>query len=1078
VWLDALGKAENLGGLEDRSRVAGELLRRDYVDDEGAPLRFDDDRLLVEWHVLARAHFERARAIIFRAERARAGSPVRIDDALAELRLAERLWSDHGWTDAPAGEIALVNATARRLTGNAGEASRIAEEAMQTAQGSDQTALREVVADGLTEREQERAIALYHAILAELDGADFGARRRVGQKLARVLAVRDQLQEALAILTGIEQGPPLTDADALAMIEEGRIWLRAGDATGLLDRLNARLPDGSPTPAVAAARDWCYSAALLAQGRPFGALAHLNQAMDLQTNPPTGAHVRLNLEMAELHAVINATLLNIDAAYAELEYVTSGWRELGDVERSWSAAGAPADFDLRGVATLGRHAEYLVFGSGDAEEQRGSEGWFRRRLSELRTAVETGRPDRDDLFRQTVLLMGPGIPPYCAVQLGLVILPVDGEAGVRMLLQGLRRMDSARSRLSLLAPLRRSGRVEITPWERDELDQLLGSPEDLRDSGILQLIHAEAQRVFGDRRQALDTVEGLSRHWPAAESPQGSNYRMWLLLDAAERLGGGSLAVAQLGDPVWQEEHAPVLSGSCGVLWSLSNPDHRDVDAVLDRAQSLLATGGAAGSPWEAYLHIGRALHALATGDAARCRQFWLQAGRVWTRVRPKVPVPYAERFEVIADPELPDEEPPADLELLVAAWSQSQTVVALTRKRGELVVALRSPPGPERTYPGELARFTGGRVTGDVLSAQLDAVVDDLLGSRTALQPLAETFAFLRAAGRMVAGPAEFAIQTDSTLIGAIPWELAATGNWADPDIGSYCRVLRDSLTATHTVAALQRGLRAALGVTITVDGLNGPETGTATKSFLTREGRPGRFGEAAWEALHRAGRRPDPRPEVLIVRPSTSRELSHGRGGLSEGVDIALLYERHGFDVRTTVNTDPKALADRIRKTTMHGRFAALHVAGGFGASSNEVYVEFTSAQEVSDLGKRLGASSSSALFGTTFDRAFAALPPELPRPLVILDPGRPKGDSEAMRQLVLRNAFAHLLLELGNIPVVLAMGLDRTDQYERRNDLVRLLADGGTAAGFMRFPHDALPPVLSTHVPPYAMQRWWTT
>jgi hypothetical protein len=79
--------------------------------------------------------------------------------------------------------------------------------------------------------------------------------------------------------------------------------------------------------------------------------------------------------------------------------------------------------------------------------------------------------------------------------------------------------------------------------------------------------------------------------------------------------------------------------------------------------------------------------------------------------------------------------------------------------------------------------------------------------------------------------------------------------------------------------------------------------------------------------------------------------------------------------------------------------------------------------------------------------------------------------------MRQLVLRNAFTHLLLELGNIPVVLAMGLDHTDQYEHRNDLVRLLADGGTAAGFMRFPHGAFPPVLSSHVPPYVMQRWWT-
>ncbi len=1050
-WLDALGRAENRGGPEDRSRVAAELLRPDYVDDEGTPLPFvdDSDRLLVPWTLLARAHFERARATVLRAEQAGAGAAIRIDDALAELRLAERLWSDHGPADAPTGEITLVHAVASRLTGNVGEAGRIAERALPDAHGADQVALRELVADGLVEREPERAIALYYEIL---DDADLLARRGVGQKLARVLAGLDQTQQALAVLGGLGHEPAPTDADAPALIEEGRIWLRAGDPAGLLDRLR----NTPPSPA----RAWCVAAAYLAQGRPFRALAQLNQAMGQQTTPPSGVHVRLNLEMAELHAVINATLLNLDAAYAELEYVTSGWRELGDVERSWSAAGEPADFDLRGVATLGRHAEYLVFGSGDAEEHRGGEGWFRRRLSELRTAVETGRPDRDELFQQTVRVMGPGIAPHCTVRLGLVILPVDSEIGVRMLLEGLRRMDTPRARLSLLAPLRRSERIDITPWERDELDQLLGLPEELRDSGILQLIRADVQRVFGDRRQALDAIEDLARRWPSEEELQDSNYRTWLLRDAAERLEPGSRAVAHLGYPIWEEEYAPVLSGSGGVLWSLSNPGHRDVNSVLDQAETLLARGGAAGSPWEAYLHIGRALHGLAVGDAGRCRQFWQRAELVWTRIRPLLPVPYAERFGGIVAPELPDEAPPADLDPTIAAWARRQAVVALTRRRDDLTVTLRRPPGPDRKYPRELARFAG-----DVLSAQLDAVVDDLLGSRTTLRPLVETIALLEEGAWTDA----IALQTDSTLVGAIPWELIP---------GSFCRVLRDSLTVTHTVAALQRGLRAALDVTIAVDGLNGPETGNTTRSFLARSGRSGRFDEADWEALHRAGRKPDRRPEVLVVRPSTSRELSHGRGGLSEGVDIALLYERHGFEVTTTVNTDPKALADRIRKTTLRGRFAVLHVAGGFGASSNEVYVEFASAQEVSDLGKRFGMSSSSALFGTTFDRAFAALPPEYPRPLVILDPGRPKGDSEAMRQLVLRNAFTHLLLELGNIPVVLAMGLDSTSQYERRNDLVRLLADGGTAAAFMRFEDDRFPAVLSTHVPPYVMQRWWTT
>jgi hypothetical protein len=113
---------------------------------------------------------------------------------------------------------------------------------------------------------------------------------------------------------------------------------------------------------------------------------------------------------------------------------------------------------------------------------------------------------------------------------------------------------------------------------------------------------------------------------------------------------------------------------------------------------------------------------------------------------------------------------------------------------------------------------------------------------------------------------------------------------------------------------------------------------------------------------------------------------------------------------------------------------------------------------------------------------DRALARLPAEAPRPLVILDPDQPRGRSEGLRQLMLRNAFAHHLFALGNVPVVLAIGLDAGGRAPARRALVETLAAGGSAADACRevslASNDAwlLGAAVWSQLAAFAMPRTW--
>ncbi|MFF5292105.1 peptidoglycan-binding domain-containing protein [Paractinoplanes globisporus] len=1077
TWRRALGDAYTRGDFPARRRIAEEVLRAEYVDEYGAPRAFDERRTLVTWPLLAHAHFELARAAVALAERRRLGptDPV-LRRGFAELRQVQRIREEHGWPGGPEedSELARITATAHRLADDRNRSLEVAREALTTATGDERAALEEVVADGIRGREPERAAEIYKGALETTEATP--AQRRLWLKLLTLRADNDQLTEALQMFATLPVPLPVTAAGASVLINEGRLWLRAGMPTTLLERAYA-LNRGDPV--IAEARAWCLGAARLALHQPFAALDEVRGALKAADS--------FRNELSELAARIDGDLLNVSDAFSRVEVLCRDWTDAGEAERSWQAAGLPLEFDLRGAATLANHLDYLLFSAREADRRPGTEGWFRYRVARIRIAARQGAPELGSLIAETRAALGPEPVPRHAVEMGIVMLGAEPEAGLALLLDGLRRTETVAARLAGLIRLRFCPPVPVDADRQAELARLIGpmperSPEDVLPA---LLTWAEYQRVFGDPAAAQTAVDEAAALLPPHATPD-SAFRTWLVMDAALRLGPGSVATPYVDVSALRlAEVAPVLAAAIRILQLLRRPDLPDAARELRDAGTELANGGGVGSEWEAYLEIARSAVALETGRPDSCAKHLTLATRVWERIHPGVPLPEeaVRRLEVPAS----EPSPPSPVPTELAAWTPTQVVARLRWKHPAIATRFDRPGRAPVDRLSAMSTLLDA-APDEPLASQLESLVAELLDHPGRLQAglgrlLGEGVPMERSEGQV-----DLSIATRSSLLGAMPWELATFGSSSERlarnlHFSSVTRVLDGDLAATHTVALLQRVLRQR-GSDLAVDGLFGPDTARALRGFYRSEGLPDELDPDAWRRLHlSAAESATGLPEVLVVRPNPGLEISHARGGRGQGIDVAKLYKQHGFGVRVMHSPGPDEFTTEVRNCALRGRLAVLHVVGGFGIAGNDVYVEFASAQEVTDLGKWTGPRSSGVLASTTFDRPFAALPPHLPRPLVILDPGRPDAHSEAVRQLLLRNAFARHLLELANIPTVLAMGLDPADEY-RRAAMIGSLALGETANDLAHQLRHTEPRtsgkelasvVISTHVPPYAMQRW---
>jgi hypothetical protein len=185
-----------------------------------------------------------------------------------------------------------------------------------------------------------------------------------------------------------------------------------------------------------------------------------------------------------------------------------------------------------------------------------------------------------------------------------------------------------------------------------------------------------------------------------------------------------------------------------------------------------------------------------------------------------------------------------------------------------------------------------------------------------------------------------------------------------------------------------------------------------------------------------------------VILVQPSTTRQLWGARGKASMGLDVEWLYRSAGFAVIRV--EDPTI--ESIQRAT-HGALdsgavpAILHLSGGLRELGGGIAFTFLSGEwHVEALS---GEHDSDELPVTALDHVLESFPREEFRPLVILDVDRPRGAAETATSLLLRNVYAADLFALGRCPAVIAMGLVPGTDADPYPTLVHSLESGLSVA-----------------------------
>lgn len=256
-----------------------------------------------------------------------------------------------------------------------------------------------------------------------------------------------------------------------------------------------------------------------------------------------------------------------------------------------------------------------------------------------------------------------------------------------------------------------------------------------------------------------------------------------------------------------------------------------------------------------------------------------------------------------------------------------------------------------------------------------------------------------------------------------AVPWELLElpmrTGGplSLQRGLGTVWRGSREDGTRERT-----RRVQRQLG--IAADGRFGPATRAALQAWQSRQGiaETGLLDAATLARLANLGTPTQAPPAVLLIRPGQDVEQSNQRGSSTGGADLEWIYREHGFETSCLTEPNREALQALLRERP----WSVVHIATPIAQSrsSGEITLQFAASHETA----RTTVFSASLLARVlqSVKYAGAGVPP-----LIIVDTPRPTDRNETARQLLLRNAFAAMLFEHGELPVVVAMGLAVPEQ-----------------------------------------------
>jgi hypothetical protein len=169
----------------------------------------------------------------------------------------------------------------------------------------------------------------------------------------------------------------------------------------------------------------------------------------------------------------------------------------------------------------------------------------------------------------------------------------------------------------------------------------------------------------------------------------------------------------------------------------------------------------------------------------------------------------------------------------------------------------------------------------------------------------------------------------------------------------------------------------------------------------------------------------------EVVILQPSAKQALAVQRGYPRLNMELPELYARRGFSVR--VVEDPRV--ESVLDIFEGGSPAVIHIHATMKQSRSLTGAVLDFA------GEEPGTSAySSEVFNAA--RLARLTATYQSRPLIVLDIADPPGLTESLRQLLLRNAFAHALFRFDTKSAILATGLAYPSLQRQ---LAELTADG---------------------------------
>ncbi|WP_404961467.1 peptidoglycan-binding protein [Streptomyces sp. 147326] len=1016
AWREAVATARGAGRFEDVAEIAGEILGPEYVDEEGVPLNLAGGVPALDPRLQAEAHVELAWALVHRARsEGLSGGHQLWSGAERSLGTVERITAQSD-VDLPHVRWNAARAALLLARGRPERARKVLGPTVQTPEMSaDYGFALEVYAEalGALDRPDEASAVLHQAlVLAQMTGDQPGSAH-LAHLLARDAATRLAYDDALRwVRAAPGESGPAAERAALRLTE-AELALHLG-----LPATAARLAETSSGDAEA--RPLALGVkALLALGRPRRARALCERALSTPVSLPPEQEAAV----FALRGRADIELMQVERGMSDLVTARERYARLQDYESGAACALHAARAQLE---VVGNHWEAAQFLDEAMRLNHDESNAIASRCRLLKADLMARHGDSagatgvcGDALRR---LEESGADPLLVVEAaghGLALRDDPSGRFGKALLHAVRRVTPATARLTMLRALEHCpGPLDVGP---DLLALVLpdGDPpaaEDPADAGWLTARAATAYRLAGRladaRACATRATEVLTRE---------DSFAWWWLIRFMDLTGPAGREEPEPPGLQGYDEY-PLLQAAHLITvarrWAGRVPVERTAER-LHLADALLSPGPA--NRWQALSHDTWSGLLAETGER--------------TEAETHVHAARAVLAELGDEREVPPPQAPAPDELGFALTPDGAVLVHNGgRELGRL-------------HPSTLlARALRERTEQMSLGPLVDAILadDPLVPDASTMEPLLDP-------GRTE--PVDLCLTVAPPELAQVPWELAVTAHGmlaTDDRVRCIYRMPRTWRAGTVRTGVLQEALQLLEAEPGPVDGLMGPQTTRALFHVQRSLGleADGVADPVTWGSLRAELWQHRHRPHVLVLRRGAARQLESQRGHQMGGADLGITYTREGWDV--TVVDDPNwAQLDRLVAGVRVPD--VIHVSATMEGLGTVPYIDFGASTYSRE--SDWVSEDSDTITVTDLDRFVSRMSAGRPGPLVILDIARPARPSELVRQLLLRNDFAHQLATLGSTAVVLATGLTPAGDSRQNIELVTKLRIGWTPAEVAR-------------------------